>query len=75
MMRDDKVCGLIFRAKDAFNYYAFELKGGVGGFKRFRKVVKGVSEVIALKEDGGYHQNTWYQIKIEFKQGMLKAYL
>ena len=43
--RDNGLAGVVFRAKDVFNYYIFELSQK-GGFKRVRKVVGGVSTIL-----------------------------
>ena len=67
LMRDSDTIGIIFRYKDAFNYYAFEMKQQGRGWKRFRQVIKGVSTTIAYVEDGGYLQNIWYKVVLIFR--------
>lgn len=44
-MRDSGLCGIVFRAKDEFNFYALELSQR-DGFKRIRKVINGVSSIL-----------------------------
>jgi hypothetical protein len=44
MLRNDGSCGVIFRAKDPFNYYVFEMvRDGKNSMKRVRKMVNGRS--------------------------------
>ena len=62
LMRDNKESGIVFRYKDAFNYYAFEWSQ-LMKWKRIRKVVNGVSTVIRSINDGGFLQNIWYRVR------------
>lgn len=67
LLRDSDTMGILFRYKDAFNYYAFEMKQQGRGWKRIRKVVKGVSSIVSYVEDGGYLQNIWYKVILIFR--------
>ena len=67
LLRDADIAGIVFRYKDAFNYYVFEMKQQGRGWKRIRQVIKGISQVIAYVEDGGYLQNIWYKLVVIFR--------
>jgi len=42
LIRDEQIVGIVFRVKDPFNYYAFELSAK-HKFKRVRRVINGES--------------------------------
>ena len=67
LLRDSDIAGIVFRYKDPFNYYVFEIRQQGRGWKRIRQVIKGVSQTIAYVEDGGYLQNIWYKLVIIFR--------
>jgi hypothetical protein len=52
-MKDNDQTGFIFRFKDLFNYYCFEMRQEGIGWKRIRRVSNGISQVISYVEDGG----------------------
>jgi len=64
MVRSNQACGVIFRARDIYNFYAFELNQK-HGFKRLVKVENGVYKVLEQVKDGGITQNQWFKIFIQ----------
>ena len=55
LTRDDGILGMVFRVKDPFNYYVFEMiREAKGGYKQIRKFVNGKASVIFKLDDGGY---------------------
>ena len=68
LAKDTGRIGIAFRYLDEFNYYVFEMERGNGGsgFKRLRKFVNGESTVLAVENDGGYLQDKWYRIILDF---------
>jgi hypothetical protein len=67
--------GVCFRYIDSFNYYIFEISNQGKGFKRLRKFVRGESETIDIKYDGGYVVDTWYNVKIRGTHSEFKIYM
>lgn len=68
-LKDDKTFGIAFRYKNPYNYYIFELSNIGKGYKRVKKYKKGKSEIIDEKSDGGFIQDTWYNLKIRGQNG------
>lgn len=54
LLKDNDEAGFIFRFKNLFNYYCFEIRQEGIGWKRIRKVTNGISKVISYVEDGGF---------------------
>lgn len=69
LAKDTGRIGIAFRYLDQFNFYVFEMEkssSGNTGFKRLRKFVNGEPTVLAIENDGGYLQDKWYRIVIDF---------
>ena len=71
LAKDTGRVGFAFRYLDEFNFYAFEMERGdtgqaESGFKRIRKFVNGEPTVLAIENDGGFLQDKWYRIVIDF---------
>ena len=68
LAKDTGRIGIAFRYLDEFNYYVFEMERGNGGsgFKRLRKFVNGEPTILAVENDGGYLQDKWYRIVLDF---------
>jgi len=63
--------GLVFRFKDAFNYYAFEINTN----KKSKILVKyryGKRYVIGNVQDGGIVLDNWFKVLIQMKQSSIK---
>ena len=69
LAKDTGRVGFAFRYLDEFNFYAFEMEtgsAGKSGYKRIRKFVNGEPTVLAIENDGGFLQDKWYRIIIDF---------
>lgn len=75
LLRDSGIVGIVFRFKDPFNYYIFEMKQQGHGFKRIRQVIKGESKTLSEIQDGGYLQNIWYKIVVAFRQDFFEVHM
>jgi len=74
-LKDNNTFGIAFRYVDPYNYYLFEVSNQEKGFKRIRKFVKGIPRVIDFKNDGGFLQETWYNVKIRAQQSKISIYM
>ena len=74
-LKDNNTFGIAFRYVDPYNYYIFEVSNQEKGFKRIRKFVKGIPKVIDFKNDGGFIQETWYNVKIRAQQSKISIYM
>lgn len=74
-LKDNNTFGMAFRYVDPYNYYIFEVSNLEKGYKRIRKFVKGVPKVIDFKNDGGFFQETWYNVKIRAQQSKINIYM
>lgn len=56
LIRNDGSVGIVFRARDPFNYYVLDIRreSGDKGQKRIRKFVNGKSHEVFKVNDGGY---------------------
>ncbi|SBT42642.1 LCCL domain-containing protein CCP2 [Plasmodium ovale wallikeri] len=57
--------GLIFRAYDKYNYYMLELNNIQNGFKRLLKVENNEPTELAIINDGGFDEGSWFAVRIE----------
>lgn len=64
MVRSNKPCGVIFRARDIYNFYALEFNQKLG-IKRLMKVENGIYKVLEQIKDGGITQNQWFKVFIQ----------
>lgn len=71
LAKDTGRIGIVFRYLDQFNYYVFEMQRGTtdSGYKRIRKFVNGEPTVLRTENDGGYLQDKWYRVIVEFTLG------
>jgi polysaccharide export outer membrane protein len=69
--RNDGSIGLMFRYKDADNYYRFAMDKK-RGCRRLIKKVKGILTVLA-EDRKAYSRNRWYGIKIELRKNNIKV--
>lgn len=74
-LKDNNSFGILFRYIDPYNYYIFEVSNQDKGFKRVRKFVKGIPKIIDFKNDGGFIQETWYNVKIRAQQSFIYIYM
>jgi len=74
-LKDNNTFGIAFRYVDPYNYYLFEVSNQEKGYKRIRKFVKGIPKVIDFKNDGGFLQETWYNVKIRAQQSEISIYM
>jgi hypothetical protein len=74
-LKDNNTFGIAFRYIDPYNYYLFEVSNQEKGYKRIRKFVKGIPKVIDFKNDGGFLQETWYNVKIRAQQSQISIYM
>lgn len=65
-MNNNEMVGIVFRFKDYFNHYVFEISQKEG-FKRVRRLINGDSKVIAINQDGGFESDKWYRVIITMK--------
>jgi hypothetical protein len=59
----NKPAGVVFRMKDAYNFYAIEFNQKKG-YKKLFKSVDGVYTQLGFISDGGLSQNQWYKLQI-----------
>jgi len=74
-LKDNNTFGIAFRYVDPYNYYIFEVSNQEKGYKRIRKFVKGIPKLIDFKNDGGFIQETWYNVKIRAQQSNISIYM
>jgi hypothetical protein len=75
LLKDNNTFGIAFRYKDPFNYYIFEVSNQDKGVKRIRKYIGGLAHDIDTKNDGGFLQDTWYNVKIRGQQSVFHVYM
>ncbi|GAW82528.1 LCCL domain-containing protein [Plasmodium gonderi] len=57
--------GIIFRAYDKYNYYMLELNNSFNGFKRLLKFENNEATELAIINETGFDENSWFALKIE----------
>jgi len=62
--------GIVFRKKDAFNYYSLDVGKE---FIRFRKMIKGEQTIISTSKIDGVLSEKWYNIELVAKQNVFSA--
>lgn len=75
LLKDNNTFGIAFRYMDPFNYYIFEVSNQDKGVKRIRKFIGGLAHDLDMKNDGGFLQDTWYNIKIRGQQSVFHVYM
>lgn len=68
LCKSNGVAGVVFRASDNFNYYAFIIDK-TKGFKAIVKVVSGSMTILKNIQDGGILLNDWHRVKITARTG------
>ena len=63
LVKSKGIAGVVFRMKDAFNYYAFYIDKS-SGWKALVKVTNGVQTFLSKVRDGGILVNNWHRIEI-----------
>jgi len=66
----DGFVGIIFRKKDAFNYYSLDIGKE---FIRFRKMVKGKQHIFSHSKIDGVLSDKWYNVELSAKQNLFQA--
>ena len=66
MTINENLIGIVFRFRDEYNYYSFELNQK-SGYKRLIRVSDGRYHKIAEVHDGGLYQNEWFKVQIRVK--------
>jgi hypothetical protein len=75
LLKDNNTFGIAFRYQNPYNYYIFEVTNQEGGIKRVRKFKKGTAHELEFKNDGGFIQDTWYNVKIRAQQSLFFIYM
>lgn len=71
MTLSENLLGIVFRYRDEFNYYAFQLNQK-SGFKRLVRVSNGRYTKIAEIRDGGISQNEWFKVQIVLQNSNIR---
>jgi len=74
LMANNGTAGIIFRAKDRYNFYCFLIDKNTGS-KAMTKVVNGNMEILKKINDGGILINEWHSIVIEVKASKISVYM
>ncbi len=76
-MTDNDIPGLLFRYVDPDNFYVFDVMQqgrAIPAFKRLRKVVDGVYTDLDIVHDGGYKNDVWQVVRIEYIGKNIKVF-
>lgn len=74
MMANNGTAGIIFRAKNQYNFYAFIIDKTTGN-KALVRVVNGEIDILKKISDGGILINQWHSIVIEVRANKISVYI